>query len=483
MSYGIVEGNALRLPFASRIAHTCVTSPPYWGQREYIDLPPLEWPAVTFNPGVSNLGASTQVASAWAALVDALPPLRHADWTCVRQAFDEHVAPLVQAETVTIPGCAPHCEHVWGAPQVTGQWCQRCGGWRGHLGNEPDPLMYVGHLVLIFREVRRVLRDDATLWLNVGDAYVTRPGNGCGGERVSGGMPHRSGMDRTGGALATKNLFGLPWRVALALQADGWWLRSDIPWLKTNALPESVRDRLTHAHEYFFLLSPSARYYYDPDAVLRPVSEGTLKRLNQSTFDEQSGGIKDFGHDGPTNRSMRGTLENVAARVRAARGRQWRTTDFFDVDATIEAHRAFIAALERVREENGMLLAMDADGYLAEPVGLRSSVAKHEGTHTATYPGHVVEPCIRAGVSAFGVCRDCGAPYERRYVDRQPVGWAPSCDDSTGVARPIVLDPFVGSGTTLEVAHRLGCRGIGVDLSSHYLHNDAVERLGGETPA
>lgn len=136
-------------------------------------------------------------------------------------------------------------------------WGLRNYGVEGQLGLESTPEAYVVRLVEIFREVRRVLKDDGTLWLNLGDCY-------CG----SGGVNSRTGL-----GLKPKDLCGIPWHVAFALQADGWYLRSDIIWAKPNPMPESVTDRPTKAHEYVFLLAKSERYYYDTDAIREPLGE------------------------------------------------------------------------------------------------------------------------------------------------------------------------------------------------------------------
>jgi DNA modification methylase len=139
------------------------------------------------------------------------------------------------------------------------------------LGLEPDPAAYVGHLVEVFRAVRRVLRDDGTLWLNLGDSY----GGGHGGNKTNSAKQQSSAgtqMEPRKGCGMAKQLVGIPWRVAFALQADGWYLRSDIIWHKPNPMPESVTDRPTKAHEYLFLLTKSARYFYDADAIREKAS-------------------------------------------------------------------------------------------------------------------------------------------------------------------------------------------------------------------
>ena len=270
-----------------------VTSPPYWGLRDY-GLPPVEWPAVSY-------------------------------------------APMAGLAEIEIPGCDLECGHVWGEEQIVkssgglnsstigsgngqssnagslfsasqGSWCQRCGGWRGCLGLEPTPEMFVGHLVLVWRELRRVLRDDGVCWLNLGDSYASQGGSRAYGsyDGETGRGPGVDGSREPAGNLKPKDLIGIPWRVALALQADGWYLRSDIIWAKGlsfcptyagSCMPESVRDRPTKGHEYVFLLAKSARYFYDGDAVKEGASENTHSRgpeyhkLNKTV--EPGLGIKD----------------------------------------------------------------------------------------------------------------------------------------------------------------------------------------------
>jgi len=168
----------------------------------------------------------------------------------------------------TLPDASVHC-CVTSPPY----WGLRDYGHDGQIGLEATPEAYVARMVEVFREVRRVLRDDGTLWLNLGDSYNSAASgqNGMSGT-LDGGKPC-GGNGTTAGRrsllsdLKPKDLVGIPWRVAFALQADGWWLRQDIIWHKPNPMPESVRDRCTKAHEYVFLLTKSERYYYDAEAV------------------------------------------------------------------------------------------------------------------------------------------------------------------------------------------------------------------------
>lgn len=182
-------------------------------------------------------------------------------------------------------------EALRGIPDGTVQTCVtsppyyalRDYGVDGQIGLEETPVAYVEELVRVFREVRRILRDDGTLWLNLGDSYATRAGRNTAHEGLHGGEGKRNAATRgllntRVGGLKPKDLIGIPWRVALALQADGWWLRSDIVWAKPNPMPESVDDRCTRAHEFVFMLSKSERYYFNADAIKERVTGNAHSR-------------------------------------------------------------------------------------------------------------------------------------------------------------------------------------------------------------
>jgi DNA modification methylase len=174
-----------------------------------------------------------------------------------------------------------------------GQVCAKCGARRidAQLGLERTPEEYVARMVEVFRDVKRVLADDGTLWLNLGDSYVGTSGAGTRVDHTNtGGAGTRSTSARPAGMrpgadnpLKAKDLVGIPWRVAFALQADGWYLRSDIIWAKPNPMPESVTDRPTKAHEYVFLLAKSQRYYYDAAAIAEEALNTPGGRLNGNT--------------------------------------------------------------------------------------------------------------------------------------------------------------------------------------------------------
>jgi len=169
--------------------------------------------------------------------------------------------------------------------------CERCGAMRvdSQMGLEETPDAYVEEMVFLFREVRRVLADDGTLWLNLGDSYSGSgkgPAGNLGAKHDERNMEHTKASGNVPNKLKPKDLMGIPWRVALALQADGWYLRQDIIWAKPNPMPESVTDRCTKSHEYVFLLSKSARYYYDHVAVKEPIADSTIGRTKRGVSSE-----------------------------------------------------------------------------------------------------------------------------------------------------------------------------------------------------
>ena len=253
------------------------------------------------------------------------------------------------------------------------------------LGLEQTPEEYIAAMVEVFRCVRDVLADDGTLWLNIGDSYA-----GGGGGNYSAGTLNNSGQNITNvrnrpawlsqAGLKPKDLIGIPWMLAFALRADGWFLRQDIIWHKPNQMPESVRDRCTKAHEYVFLLSKSERYFYDHEASMEPVAASTVERLSQPTLHQQEGSAR---VPGKTNGNMKA------------------------VGRTDKRNRRSVWTV---------------------------ATRPYKGAHFATFPPALIEPCILAG------------------------------------SRPgdIVLDPFMGSGTTASVALQHGRQYLGCELNPAY---------------
>ena len=421
--------------------HCVVTSPPYWGLRDY-GIPPVLW------------GGDEACIHDWASV----PPRRE------RSPEDVQNPASIQAghrgANIELP---------------TTRACSRCGGWLGQLGLEPDPDLFVEHLASVFDEVRRVLRSDGTLWLNLGDTYHTdSPMRGSSREVFSREWDPSVTRSRGGnrrpasrfGDLKPKDLTGIPWRVAFELRRRGWWLRSDCIWAKRNPMPEPVRDRPTRSHEYVFLLSKSRHYFYDAEAVREPLQESSLRRLRHH--------LPNVG-DNPDYRSKH------------PRG------DF----------RRF-----------PMLANTDPAGRNLRSVW-QIATQPYPGAHFATFPEALPEVCIRAGTSEGGACAECGTPWAREVraegggighdwhpnkslafgrgqgiaapgihdgtYRRVDLGFRKRCPCCTERVRPcLVLDPFMGSGTVLAVARCLGRRSVGIDLNPEYAAL-ARERIGSVT--
>ena len=240
------HGSASDMFFIPDTSVDCVvTSPPYWGLRDY-GLEPTVWDGAE--------GCEHE----WGAGLT----LSHSN----RNGATESLGGNIRGGGE------------WKNPSA-GSFCIRCPAWLGNLGLEPTPQLFAQHLVQVFREVWRVLKPTGTVWLNLGDSYAggggahkqehANPGLSKSSERN--GVPTSEREVMSG--LKPKDLVGIPWRVAFALQADGWYLRSDIIWSKPNPMPESVTDRPTKAHEYVFLLTKNARYYYDADAIRENLTE------------------------------------------------------------------------------------------------------------------------------------------------------------------------------------------------------------------
>lgn len=348
------------------------------------------------------------------------------------------------------------------------------------IGQEATPSLYVAALVEVFRQVRRVLRDDGVCWINLGDSYSSGGMSNPSTKSTLGGGKDRGAADysivrKAPTGLADKQLLGIPWRVAFALQDDGWYLRSDIIWSKPNCMPESVTDRPTRAHEYVFLLAKSARYFYDAAVIAEPVAE---------------------------QRPITTWVERKAAGEPMRRG-----------DPGESGHVTRTATLSSNPTRNKRTV-------------WTISTQSYSGAHYATMPEALIEPCILAGSSAQA-CEHCGAawvrvtedPYKGQkgslasgevgeansvgslrdengiihwgdnhpsksakwWTTRETTGFSPSCacPDNTGSTASVVLDPFAGSGTVGRVALRLQRRAVLIELSATYIDEHIEKRTNG----
>ena len=301
---------------------------------------------------------------------------------------------IINANALNIPLADRSVQCVVTSPPYYGL---RNYGVDGQLGLEPTPDEYVANMVAVFRECKRVLKDDGTLWLNIGDSYASMKSRyNQKAQNLNGGKAQDNEFQGNKTdlyhhpelGLKDKDLIGIPWMVAFALRADGWYLRQDIIWAKPNPMPESVKDRCTKSHEYIFLLTKSARYYFDADAVREENSETS--------------------HTGGTYRN------------------EWK---YAQIKNTDKSAMAVGIPIPRNGRNKRSVWTVTTKPY--------------KGAHYATFPPELITPCILAGAPEGG----------------------------------IVFDPFVGSGTTVATAVKLGRRGVGLDLSMKYLRENARERI------
>ena len=335
-------------------------------------------------------------------------------------------------------------------------WGLRDYGMDAQIGLELSFDEYVAKMVQVFSAVKRVLADDGTLWLNLGDSYAGsgKGRNGDGSQSIHVNSKQATSKGTTSGlllraelhGLKPKDLVGIPWRVAFALQADGWYLRQEIIWAKPNPMPESVTDRCTKSHEHIFLLSKSQHYFFDNDAIKEPAQNWGTRDRSEMRDGTQDPLLKHHGLAGKPDE------ENPTRNKR--------------------------------------------DVWTVPTKGFK-------GAHFATFPPELIRPMVLAGTSAHGKCDACGLQYvkvmengetpERRTRDatlgvipgrdsvtrlqsvdmeaisKKHVGWRASCQCvGAGVVASVVLDPFAGSGTTLYVANEEKRDAVGVELNPAY---------------
>lgn len=363
ISYRIIQGDALTVlrGLDSSSIHCCVTSPPYWGLRDY---------------GTAQ----------W---VGGLPGCDH------------------KYNHGTQGSNGDRADRTFTAQAVYKSECRRCGARRvdQQIGLEDTPAEFVEKMMVVFREVRRVLRNDGTLWINLGDCYQGSGLSGGTNPAIGGTLSFRGaiGGGKIDAGLKPKDLVGVPWMVAFALRADGWYLRSEIIWAKVNPMPESVADRPTKSHEQIFLLSKNERYAYNAEAIREKASSDTHSRTRKTRSSSEESSAPTIERNG-----MRPPGVGPKA---AAPG------------SGVKYNSSFSAAVTQVLEFRNK-----RDVWTIQ-------TQAYPEAHFATFPEDLVRPCILAGCPPGGT----------------------------------VLDPFCGSGTTLLVARKLGCNGIGIELNEEYI--------------
>ncbi len=414
-----------------------VTSPPYWGLRKYSGEQELIW------------GGDKDCVHEWG------------------QALSSSKGGKGQQKG--LKGNI-HIAETWDESQTLnqGNTCSLCGAWKGAYGLEPTPELYIQHTIEILREIRRVLRKDGVVFWNIGDSYW---GGGRGQtsnleadwiKKTMNTATIKQGMGlptpREHDILKPKDLCLIPFRVAIAAQEAGWWVRSVIIWSKPNPMPESVTDRPTESHEYILMLTKSAKYYWDADAVREPHLEASIKR-DKAGFNAAFKGRHTMpGENRPHSTDHEG-FNNPG-------GRNIRTVWEFPTQPYPEAH-------------------------------------------FAVFPEKLPETCIKAATPEVGCCSKCGAPWERilskgftshdgesktAYTNeeghnanqlaklrqaarasggeyqntKETLGWQPTCKCNADKVPSTVLDPFAGAGTTLWVAKTLNRKAVGFDTSEEY---------------
>jgi DNA modification methylase len=292
-------------------------------------------------------------------------------------------------------------------------------GHDGQLGLEKTPDAYIKAMVEVFRCVRDVLADDGTLWLNIGDSYC---GTGSKGDWVDPKNPN----GRSGQAVSktqkvqgckSKDLIGIPWMLAFALRADGWYLRQDIIWHKPNPMPEPVQDRCTKAHEYIFLLSKSQKYYFDNESIAEPLASASIARLSQANLENQKGSDR---VPGKTNGNMK------AVYCGSDKPYTGKSTKDYGAGGAQDASATKARIVDRIL--SGEITTRNKRSVWTV------TTKPYKGAHFATFPPDLITPCILAG----------------------------------SMAGDIVLDPFMGSGTTAAVALQHGRQYLGCELNPEY---------------
>ena len=404
----IIHASALRSGLPSRSVHTCITSPPFWGHRDYATDPEVwggdpacnhVWDDVSYIRKGSTNGRA-----------DAGSTLRGAG-----------------SGKVLTPGLANDLGAWKDRRTVPNAKCLRCGAFSCELGQEPTPDMYVEHLVQVFREVKRVLRDDGVLWVNLGDTYCTetRGAGGAGKQHSNRGSVLADRRRHRPDGMKPKDLTGIPFMFAFAMRDYGWFWRSTAPWVKASAMPDPAKDRPGVAVEYWMMFSKASAYFYDADAVRLPPAP---QRPGEVQLDQADAGRN--------RRNCDWWFESVAAL--ADRGTR---------------------RLGMITNEDGM------------PVGFDFANPGFAGDHHATFPVPMIVPIVSCATSAGGCCAHCGAPYRRlEGASATACPWVQDCGCNGPRTVPCtVYDPFTGAASTAIAALTLGRRFVGTEINGDYV--------------
>ncbi len=417
------------------------TSPPYWGLRKYAGVPDLiwggkdcehEWTPET-RAGLSG-GTNCKAIGGWA-------------------------GGSVGQETTF--------------KDITTNTCTICGAWKGSYGLEPTPEMYIDHTIEILREIRRVLRKDGVVFWNIGDSYWG--GKGQSGQPMSADTQqerHGRGesinqsqhqlemakrpQDGKHYTIKPKDLCLIPFKVAIAAQEDGWWVRSVIIWSKPNPMPESVTDRPTNSHEYILMLTKSSKYYWDADAVREPANPDSYRTERPMTS----------GAMAQKSSFTRGHPQGRTCGVGSEIGRNIRDVWEFPTQPYPEAHFAIFpeklpeTCIKASTPEEGCCSKCGAPWTRVLTKGFTS----HDGESKTAYTneeGHNANQLAKLRQAS----RAAGGEYRNT---KETIGWQSTCKCNADKSQSIVLDPFAGAGTTLWIAKKLNRKAVGYELSKEY---------------
>lgn len=513
----LINGDSVSIPLAEGSVHCVAFSPPYYSLRDY--------GTGKWEGGDPECKHTRSIKASH----------KNADFT-ERWGNSSGQKKQEKQRDIVINNNCPECGSIYIDRQLGHEQIHDCLAWARNEG--PCGMCFVCNIRLVMKQVWRVLHPTGTVWINLGDSWVRNPKKGIKFESGAGTyMQNRQADEFNIGApipsgLKPKDLYGIPARIPLALQADGWYWRSKPPWIKRNPMPSSAGDRPNTAHEDVLLFSKAEKYFYDRFSVLRPSTQSTLERNRRAI------GINKFteGPPGQVKHSIQQPRPNINkfgfgrrkknevihpeqqySQHRDGRTeeygkltRNWRTADpfFKSLEEIAEGLRDYLHHIETFLKDGGLLV--DEAG---KPLAFQVNPKGYHGNHYAVWPRALVRDMLLASTSRHGACGNCGNQWKRivekgepenrsdnpnpvipysadsgmkhgsgsstlhKTVETMTTGWKPTCDCEAEVIRPIVLDCFVGTGTTLIEARALNLDGIGIDINMENLVVDCRQRL------